>query len=92
MSIRELFREFVAAKRKRRADLERDLSHAWYTANLAGAAFGGKFPDLKTVLEKSKPPVPQTAQEQRSALESIASTMGLKLYKRSKKGLVPLHG
>jgi hypothetical protein len=82
MSIRQIFREFVAAKRKAQSERERDITSAWNTAALTGAAWGGKMPDLPKLLEKSRPQLPQDVSTMRVMAETVANTIGLKMTKR----------
>lgn len=88
MSIRELFREFVAAKRKARLERERDICLAWNTAALVGSAWAGKLPKLETLLAPLRAKAPltqhQRAEQHRAALSVLAERYGIPLRARKK--------
>jgi len=69
---------------RRQDERDRDLTHAWLTANLVGHLWSkGKLPELAGLIAAGKPrPKVQTVAEQRAALTTIAGQFGLTLRKR----------
>lgn len=53
-TIRELFREFVAAQRRAEDEYFRGTAVAWQTAALTVQAMNGKLPKLSTLLQRRK--------------------------------------
>jgi hypothetical protein len=78
MTMRELFREFVVAKRASKRRVQHDIAVAWQTANFTRAA---KLPELDKVLAPTNTPSRQTIKQQRSVLEAISKSYGLTLRK-----------
>lgn len=85
MCLRELFREFVAAKRKAQSERERDVCNNWQTAALVGSAFGGKLPKLETLLKQVAPPKKQDARTKQVMVEALAETYKLPIRKITRK-------
>lgn len=83
--MRELFREFVAAKRRAIADRELDLFRAWHVAALTAQASVGKLPKLETLLRRNQVQV-QSVATQRHVLGALADAYGLTLRPRSTRG------
>lgn len=54
MTPREFYRERDAAVQRWRDEWERDLTRAWWTANLTAAASAGKLPSLQSVINKTR--------------------------------------
>ena len=81
MTIRQLFREFVMARRREKRDQERHLSLLWVAADLNARASVGKLPTLKEFLRKSKGFEPQTRREQQSVIAQMSAQLGIPLQK-----------
>jgi hypothetical protein len=77
LTIRELFREFVAAKQRREDQHDRDVTLAWRMAALERQK---TLPKLETLLSKrgSK----QTAAEQRGVLHVLSAQYGIPIRTR----------
>lgn len=72
--MRQLFQEFVVAKRKREEEMDRDLVLAWHTAAMVRAK---KLPDIKQLLAQRKrgPLVKQTRTEAEAAFRAMANRL-----------------
>lgn len=72
--MRQLFQEFVAAKRQREEESDRDLVLAWHTAAMTRAK---KLPDIKQLLAQRRrgPLVRQTRREAEAAFRTIANRL-----------------
>lgn len=81
MTIRELFREFVFAKRSYEEDYNRDVRLAWHVAALMRQE---KLPRLESLLIR-RPQKPSTRKEylaaQRSMLKALSDRYGIPLRK-----------
>jgi hypothetical protein len=75
--MRELFREFVVAKRTAEDKHDERMTLAWTTAALSKQR---KLPSLKTLLVKRRPRQ-QTAGEMRTILHMLAAQYGGRLRK-----------
>ena len=69
----------MAAKRRHQDARDRDLTLAWQIEALHRAK---RLPALKTLLDKTEKPRPQTVSEQRTILEALSQTIGVPLRKR----------
>ncbi len=76
MCIRELFREFVAAKRRMRDEAEARVIHAWHTAVFVGQAWAGKLKSLKEILPRRVSEVQSVAQ-QTAVFQTISAKYGI---------------
>jgi len=84
--MRELFREFRAARERLQDEYDQLITQAWWVANLNNAK---KLPDLKTLLSKraTKQTLPdgrQTLPQMRSMVVLIADAYGLKMRQRAR--------
>lgn len=70
--MRQLFREFVVARRRSQEESDRDLVLAWHTAAMTRAK---KLPNIKELLSERKrgPAKRQTWQEQKAAIAMISA-------------------
>lgn len=75
-TIRELFRAFVAEKRRRDDDLNLRSFHAWQTVNVfAHLKAKKRMPKLKTFMNVTKRQGHQTPREMRAAIRQIAASL-----------------
>jgi hypothetical protein len=88
-TLRELFREFVVAKRRTEDEADIRLNQAWNTANFVGLAFGGKLPRWESVKARIDAARLQML-EGRARMEGFSRTLGVPLRKASSEALEAL--
>lgn len=72
--MRELFREFVVAKRLNDREHNQRMALAWHVAALSRAPKNKRLPSLESLLAK---PAKQTVAQQKTKLLEIAGAFGL---------------
>lgn len=78
MTIRDLFREFVVARRRLEDQAHRDITQAWWVVRIYIETMNKKrLPDLHTLLGVKAPG--QSHTQMRAALEMLSSRYGGKV-------------
>jgi hypothetical protein len=77
LTIRELFREFVAARERAQDEHDRLITQAWWMANLSRK----KPPALSTLIKQRHTEVAQTVSQARTVVEILSAQYGIPLRK-----------
>jgi hypothetical protein len=83
MTIRELFREFAAARLRAEDDDRRSVTLAWHTVRIYIKTKANKrLPSLQELLRQTERPVKQTPRQMFVALSAVSQKYGIPLRER----------
>jgi hypothetical protein len=81
--VRELFREFAAARLRAQDDHRRQITLAWHIVHVYVKTKANKrLPGLKELLRAADPPAPQTAPQMFAALQVLSQQYGIPIRER----------